>query len=557
MPRAVFEKLIIANGGLVSKTVTNSVTHLVSTETGTKKCMDAEAKGVNIVNEQWVRSMLDEGSDNTSSVAAPPAKKAVVPEKAPADDKCLANMNICISGTLSRSRADIEELLINHGASISKSVTKAVTHLICSEDSAANKKHKDAAAKGVQLINEDWIYAQIGIGNAENPPVTIERASVRSNDDKQDDAIIKGTVLPLDVPLLQRFLNTYSMFPADGRILDYKSHDYSKWSWSKHSNPIMHASALWSVSFNGELFILLYFSLCSEGEPMGSYHVVYDSKKNEIMRIEYHDNAPATVQQHAEWATTASKLKYSQVISKMQSMLVSELPLDEDFTFQPDHTVCLPPAAAVAETCDGAALLPPVVTAAEESASLAVTKATKSEVKAVAYRGTIILDPHGESLYDISDEDKISNQGAMVGDDPIDYIRSAHPGATVSCTNWKILIPAFSPFFEVVRVKRGRDLIASYNVCYCPFGMRNICPVQIVKTFDISNMDATCTYEKDRKWVLPNFADAEIAKKCRMIPSDFELKEWENKFGKLQGFFTKDFSATKDMKIVKVKSSWI
>jgi hypothetical protein len=98
IPRAQFEALIEANGGTNVKTVTNSCTHLIrcefsalissniiavdcftddvglSSETGTKKCADAEAKGVVVVNEDWIRSRIDGG---IASVPAPPAKKAV------------------------------------------------------------------------------------------------------------------------------------------------------------------------------------------------------------------------------------------------------------------------------------------------------------------------------------------------------------------------------------------------------------------------------------------------------------------------------------------------
>jgi hypothetical protein len=41
--------------------VTNSVTHLVSSETGTKKCDEAEAKGAKIVDEDWVRNRIENG----------------------------------------------------------------------------------------------------------------------------------------------------------------------------------------------------------------------------------------------------------------------------------------------------------------------------------------------------------------------------------------------------------------------------------------------------------------------------------------------------------------
>jgi hypothetical protein len=59
--RADFEKLIADHGGSVCKTVTNSVTHLVSSETGTKKCDEAEAKGAKIVDEDWVRNRIENG----------------------------------------------------------------------------------------------------------------------------------------------------------------------------------------------------------------------------------------------------------------------------------------------------------------------------------------------------------------------------------------------------------------------------------------------------------------------------------------------------------------
>jgi NAD-dependent DNA ligase len=53
--RANFEADILAQGGAVTKTVTASTTHLVCTQQGTKKCTDAVAKGLTVVDESWVR----------------------------------------------------------------------------------------------------------------------------------------------------------------------------------------------------------------------------------------------------------------------------------------------------------------------------------------------------------------------------------------------------------------------------------------------------------------------------------------------------------------------
>jgi hypothetical protein len=59
VPRAKFEAYITQHGGSVAKSVTNACTHLVSAETGTKKCQDAEEKGIAIVDEDWVRNKVE------------------------------------------------------------------------------------------------------------------------------------------------------------------------------------------------------------------------------------------------------------------------------------------------------------------------------------------------------------------------------------------------------------------------------------------------------------------------------------------------------------------
>jgi predicted DNA-binding WGR domain protein len=86
------EGFIIANGGEVAKTVTNKCTHLISAETGTKKCADAEKKGVIVVDEAWVREQCgeateamdedddeDDEDDEEEEEKAAKAKKTAVP----------------------------------------------------------------------------------------------------------------------------------------------------------------------------------------------------------------------------------------------------------------------------------------------------------------------------------------------------------------------------------------------------------------------------------------------------------------------------------------------
>jgi hypothetical protein len=55
------EKIIIKHGGSVAKSVTNKVDYLINgdfPDTHSKKCKDAEAKGVEIVDEAWIANTI-------------------------------------------------------------------------------------------------------------------------------------------------------------------------------------------------------------------------------------------------------------------------------------------------------------------------------------------------------------------------------------------------------------------------------------------------------------------------------------------------------------------
>jgi predicted DNA-binding WGR domain protein len=80
--RSEMEGFIQANGGEVVKTVTNKCTHLMSSESGTKKCADAEKKGAIVVDEAWVREQCA-GSSEQQEAPPPSAKKAAKAEAAP------------------------------------------------------------------------------------------------------------------------------------------------------------------------------------------------------------------------------------------------------------------------------------------------------------------------------------------------------------------------------------------------------------------------------------------------------------------------------------------
>jgi NAD-dependent DNA ligase len=151
-----------------------------SAETGTKKCQDAEAKGIAIVDEAWVRARLPGGGGSVASASASKAvrasasnnrKQAIleddVEEKRGNDSGSAAESGgvalkgfvFAITGTLSVPRAQFEKLITDNGGQVAKSVTNACTHLVSAE--TGTKKCQDAEEKGCAIVDEDWVRSKI------------------------------------------------------------------------------------------------------------------------------------------------------------------------------------------------------------------------------------------------------------------------------------------------------------------------------------------------------------------------------------------------------------
>ena len=178
VPRATFEAYIIENGGQVAKSVTNSVTHLISAETATKKCQDAEAKGVKIVDEEWVRNLVDgKGSSSSTAAAtvAPPAKKVAaapapaakkaavqVPVPAPAAAvEVFAGLNFNVTGSAD-FKGPLEELITSNGGKL-VTLGAACDYLVCPEE-AMDKLAGIARSKGMALVNDQWVMDHVVSG---------------------------------------------------------------------------------------------------------------------------------------------------------------------------------------------------------------------------------------------------------------------------------------------------------------------------------------------------------------------------------------------------------
>ena len=115
---------------------------LFSSTIGTKKCLEAEKKGLVVVTEEWVSDQIDgnkkvsskksktTSSSTTTTTKAKATKAATTPEVNNAEGQSLNGLVFAISGKLSIPRKEFEEFIISNGGQVSKTVTNRVTHLV-------------------------------------------------------------------------------------------------------------------------------------------------------------------------------------------------------------------------------------------------------------------------------------------------------------------------------------------------------------------------------------------------------------------------------------------
>jgi hypothetical protein len=88
---------------------------LNSSETGTKKCQDAEAKGIEIVDEEWIRNQIA-GNESATPAKKPKASKAETKSAATVTEggdrlggHCFAISGLVCSGNVSLSLSPLTD----------------------------------------------------------------------------------------------------------------------------------------------------------------------------------------------------------------------------------------------------------------------------------------------------------------------------------------------------------------------------------------------------------------------------------------------------------------
>jgi hypothetical protein len=383
--RSEMEDFIRANGGEVVKSVTNKCTHLMSAESGTMNCADAEKIGVIIVDEAWVRAQCQGGeSDDEMEIEEKEEtigadSQAVLNEKpfpeieeffrtsplkryleSPYDSNCLFwNDN----GTWKFWKADMSSadgkffLTILSGDVGSDGTSERVEF----------EKQIDAIRARSRLVTSDAImeyssfdfhYKCLKEEDAERrkkaafaacPPPTITAFH------QTKDAVC--------VPILQKFLATYD-YLGDRYFLDYTSKDKSNWQWyeaidedeledydvkemkkahkalvksvsflkkASKENPyktfqepqggIYHMDSVFELSIDKVKYYLLTFSMCVN-DPMGQYNVLLDGKKNEIFRIEVYDTIDPSIEEDGVWKTPSMQSKYYSFVKRIEYFIL-------------------------------------------------------------------------------------------------------------------------------------------------------------------------------------------------------------------------------------------
>mmetsp|Transcript_12567 Transcript_12567/g.20943 ORF Transcript_12567/g.20943 Transcript_12567/m.20943 type:complete len:571 (-) Transcript_12567:71-1783(-) len=211
--RREFEALLVEHGGVVKKTVTRDVSHLICSDSKTTKAQKARDNGVTIITEEQVMELVgDHVVDTTKkhvrteSTIEPPQlarKKAKIDksggnaveiivldddvEGKPLLCNVLEGYCFCLTGKLTRPRKEMETILINKGAQIRSSVVAGVTHLICSD--VKSSKATKARLLSIPIVTEDWLNDVLGHDIKEE---TTARAPVVNLCQQQGNEITDG-----------------------------------------------------------------------------------------------------------------------------------------------------------------------------------------------------------------------------------------------------------------------------------------------------------------------------------------------------------------------------
>jgi DNA ligase (NAD+) len=166
------EAQLVALGARVTGSVSRN-THMVfcgATGAGSKKAT-AESLGIPVYGEAELFALIGKPPEQEKPEVKPPTEEALakVAERAAAAHATpgLAGKTVVVTGTLSKSRAQIESFLRVAGAKVTGSISANTQILVAGAD--AGSKMEKARALGVEIIDEARMNELIAESSAAKP----------------------------------------------------------------------------------------------------------------------------------------------------------------------------------------------------------------------------------------------------------------------------------------------------------------------------------------------------------------------------------------------------
>ena len=148
-------ELIQLMGGVVSKDFTNSVTHLVAGEVGSKKYRVACNVNKAILLPEWVYTCWDLCRDGHISAT----NKEFMEYKCP----IFKGITLCVTGIGADKRKEIKQLVTKHGGTYSGELNmNTCTHLLV--DMPKGEKYEFARRWNLHCVSTQWFYDSVQSG---------------------------------------------------------------------------------------------------------------------------------------------------------------------------------------------------------------------------------------------------------------------------------------------------------------------------------------------------------------------------------------------------------
>ena len=147
--RSKLNDLIVAMGGIMIGDFTQSVTHLIAGEVGSKKYKVACGIGIPIMQQSWVSDCWSQSRYKVIAALDKTVQKNLCP--------CFKGLTICVTGLDASIRHEVKKLTEKNGGKYSGELNmRTCTHLIVKF--AKGEKYNYARQWKIHCVSSEWFY---------------------------------------------------------------------------------------------------------------------------------------------------------------------------------------------------------------------------------------------------------------------------------------------------------------------------------------------------------------------------------------------------------------